>query len=111
MAHADFGGPVVFVTLDMEEAFRFCTDLLVLDRGMVIASGPKHQLFENPGSVAAARLTGCKNIEPARARRSDRLFIPGWNCELATSRNADTTVTHIGYRSHQMRFVSDEAGD
>jgi len=111
MALADFGGPVVFVTHDMEEAFRFCTDLLVLDRGMVIASGPKHQLFENPGVVAAARLTGCKNIEPATALRSDRLFIPGWNCELATSTKTDASVTHIGYRSHQMRFVSDEAGD
>jgi molybdate transport system permease protein len=111
IALADFSGPVVFVTHDMEEAFRFCTDLLVLDRGMVIASGPKHQLFENPGTVAAARLTGCKNIEPATALRSDRVFIPGWNCELATSRQADTAVTHIGYRSHQIRFVADEAGE
>src|SRR3569833_1765668 len=101
MAHADFGGPVVFVTLDMEEAVRFCTDLLVLDRGMVIASGPKHQLFENQEVVAAARRTGCKNIEPATALRSDRLFIPGWNCELATSTKTDASVTHIGYRSHQ----------
>jgi ABC-type sulfate/molybdate transport systems ATPase subunit len=40
-----FKGPVVFVTHDMEEAFRFCTNLLVLDRGNVIAGGPKHQLF------------------------------------------------------------------
>ena len=37
---SDFQGPVVFVTHDMEEAFRFCSDLLVLNEGRVIASGP-----------------------------------------------------------------------
>ena len=110
-ALAAFRGPVVFVTHDMEEAFRFCTDLLVLDRGRVIASGPKHQLFEDPGTVAAARLTGCKNIVPAVALRSNRIFVPAWNCELATSREVDATFTHMGYRSHQIRFVDNETGE
>jgi molybdate ABC transporter permease protein len=110
-ALADFRGPVVFVTHDMEEAFRFCTDLLVLDRGNVIASGPKHQLFEDPGSVAAARLTGCKNIVRAVAVGSDRISIPAWNCELTTTRSVDSALTHVGYRSHQIRFVNDGTGE
>ena len=58
----NYNGVVIFVTHDMEEAFRFCTDLLVLDGGQVIASGAKHKLFEQPRSVTTARLTGCKNI-------------------------------------------------
>lgn len=110
-ALADFSGPVVFVTHDMEEAFRFCTDLLVLDRGSVIASGPKHQLFEDPGTAAAARLTGCKNIVPAIALSSTRVSIPAWECELATSREVDAGLTYIGYRSHQVRFVENDGGD
>jgi len=109
-ALADFQGSVIFVTHDMEEAFRFCFDLLVLDRGSVIASGPKHQLFEDPGTVAAARLTGCKNIVRAVALRSDRISVPAWNCELATSRQVES-LTHIGYRSHQVRFVDSESGE
>jgi len=36
---AGYKGAVIFVTHDMEEAFRFCSDLLVLDNGKVIASG------------------------------------------------------------------------
>jgi molybdate ABC transporter permease protein len=110
-ALADFRGPVVFVTHDMEEAFRFCTDLLVLDSGKVIASGPKHQLFEDPGTVAAARLTGCKNIVQAVALGSDRISVPAWNCELATSKEVDAALTHIGYRSHQIRFVDNGTGE
>jgi len=106
-ALAGFRGPVLFVTHDMEEAFRFCTDLLVLDGGEVIASGPKHQLFEDPGTVAAAQLTGCKNIFQAAAISLRRVSVPSWNCELATSREVDATLTHIGYRSHQIRFVDE----
>jgi molybdate transport system permease protein len=59
---AEYNGAVLFVTHDMEEAFRFCADLLVLNCGRVIARGPKHELFERPKTVIAARLTGCKNI-------------------------------------------------
>lgn len=110
-ALADFRGPVVFVTHDMEEAFRFCTDLLVLDAGSIIASGPKHKLFEDPGSVAAARLTGCKNIAPARAIGPNRISVPAWNCELTTSRHVDEGLTHVGFRSHQIRFVDSELGE
>ena len=65
---------MLFVTHDMEEAFRFCSELVVLDGGRVIASGPKQELFERPRTVAAARLTGCKNIVAARTgwRGADR---------------------------------------
>ncbi len=110
-ALSDFRGPVVFVTHDMEEAFRFCTELLVLDGGSVIASGPKHRLFEDPGSVAAARLTGCKNVVPAKAIGPNRISVPAWNCELTTSREVNETLTHVGYRSHQIRFVENEVGE
>jgi molybdate transport system permease protein len=107
---AHFNGVVVFVTHDMEEAFRFCTDLLVLDRGLVIARGPKHQLFERPRTVAAARLTGCKNIAAARPAATDRLSVAAWECELETAAPVTDALTHVGYRSHQIIFQPNAAG-
>jgi molybdate transport system permease protein len=79
---SDYNRPVIFVTHDMEEAFRFCSDLLVLDDGQVIASGPKHQLFERPQTVVAAQLTGCKNIVAARRVNANRIAVEAWECEL-----------------------------
>ncbi len=99
---ADFNGAVVFVTHDMEEAFRFCTDLLVLDKGQIIARGPKHELFERPHSVAAARLTGCKNIVAARCVNSDLIAVGMWNCQLKSASEVPQALTHIGFRSHQI---------
>jgi len=99
---ADYNGAVIFVTHDMEEAFRFCSDLLVLDNGRVIASGPKHELFERPRTVVAARLTGCKNIVPARRVAPDRIAVDAWNCELHSAVSVPNMLTHLGYRSHQI---------
>jgi molybdate transport system permease protein len=102
---AEYRGAVIFVTHDMEEAFRFCSDLLVLDNGCVIASGPKHQLFERPQTVVAARLTGCKNIASARRIGADRIAVDAWNCELQTAVSVPDAVTHVGVRSHQIVFM------
>jgi molybdate transport system permease protein len=101
---ADFNGVVIFVTHDMEEAFRFCTDLLVLNHGAVIARGPRQALFEQPRTVATARLTGCKNIVAARRVGVDRVEVPAWNCDLVTASAVPEGLTHVGYRSHQIIF-------
>jgi molybdate transport system permease protein len=93
----------------MEEAFRFCSDLVVLDGGRVIASGPRRQLFERPETVAAARLTGCKNIVPAQRMAHDQVAVEAWDCQLVTSREVPGELTHVGFRSHQ--FVFQQAMD
>jgi molybdate transport system permease protein len=108
---AAYKGAVVFVTHDMEEAFRFCSELLVLDRGRVIASGPKHQLFERPQTVAGARLTGCKNVVAARRIASNRVEVDAWECALETAAPVPPSLTHIGIRSHQIAFQPPADGD
>jgi molybdate transport system permease protein len=99
-----YNGTVIFVTHDMEEAFRFCGDLLVLDNGRVIARGPKHELFERPRTVVSARLTGCKNIVPARRAADDRIDVDAWNCQLKAAVPISSNLTHVGLRSHQISF-------
>lgn len=106
---ADFHGPVVFVTHGMEEAFRFCTDLLVLNHGSVIAQGPKHELFEQPRTVAAARLTGCKNVVEAIRLGDHLIAVPAWNCRLSSAAPVPDTFSHLGYRSHQLLFQTPSA--
>ncbi len=105
-----YNGVVVFVTHDMEEAFRFCTELLVLDSGRVIASGAKHKLFEQPRSVTTARLTGCKNIVAAEVIRPDLISVEAWRSNLSLADSAEFPVRHIGYRSHHFRFQEKAIG-
>jgi len=107
---AGYRGVVIFVTHDMEEAFRFCSELLVLNQGRVLAVGPRQQLFENPRSVAAAQLTGCKNITGARKIDALSIAVPGWECDLRLAAPHQGPVDHVGYRSHYFRF-DQEDGD
>jgi len=104
---AKFQGAVLFVTHDMEEAFRFCSELVVLDSGRVIASGPRKELFERPRTVAAGRLTGCKNIVAARKVGDNRIAVDAWQCELRTECAVPDGLTHLGMRSHQITVAGE----
>jgi len=106
-----YNGVVIFVTHDMEEAFRFCTELLVLDAGRVIASGPKQALFEHPRSVITARLTGCKNIASASQIDATHILVEAWNCNLSLAAAASGAIQHVGYRSHHFRFQHNATGE
>lgn len=114
----NFKGPVLFVTHDMEEAFQFCSELAVVDRGRLLASGPRQKLFENPGSVTAARLTGCKNIAVCQADlmpgAKHAIYVPDWQTRLSLPAEVeDEVVSHavaLGYRSHHFRFQSETSG-
>jgi molybdate transport system permease protein len=95
----------------MEEAFRFCTGLIVLDHGRTIASGPRQALFEDPGSIVAAHLTGCKNVVPASRIDASHLRVEAWDCTLISSRAIDDATSAIGYRSHHFRFQQQAEGE
>ena len=107
----DYNGVVIFVTHDMEEAFRFCSELLVLDRGRVIASGPKHALFEQPRLIVTARLTGCKNIVAAEQTGASLVAVEAWGCGLSLTAPHTGAIRHVGYRSHHFRFQQNANGE
>lgn len=104
-------GAVIFVTHDMEEAFRFCSSLMVLDRGRIVASGPREQLFEDPRTTVAARLTGCKNIAAAAWVDTTHLRVETWGCTLTAEHTEGRKITHAGYRSHHFRFEEEASGE
>jgi molybdate transport system permease protein len=105
-----YEGVVVFVTHDMEEAFRFCQDLVVLDRGRVIAAGPKRDLFERPGTTAAARLTGCKNVFSAAMRDDGSIAVPALGISLTIGQPPRPDLTHVGIRARHLRMVEEGSG-
>ena len=59
---AGFGGTVLLVTHNRDEAYRLCRDMIVMDGGQVLRTGGTKEVFADPQSTTAARLTGCKNI-------------------------------------------------
>jgi molybdate transport system ATP-binding protein len=105
----DFDGFSVLVTHDRDEVFQFCDELIILDRGKVIAKGDTHELFENPKKVQVARLTGCKNISEVEVIDDFHLKSVDWGVTFETSEKISPNITHIGIRAHN--FAAAEKDD
>ncbi|MEM8614648.1 MAG: molybdate ABC transporter permease subunit [Cyanobacteria bacterium P01_H01_bin.105] len=105
-----YQGITLLVTHNLEEAYRVCDRLLVLDRGTTIAHGPKHHIFEQPRNVSVAQLTGCKNLSPALANGNHQVEVRHWQCLLQTLEPLPSNLTQIGIRAHQIDFLEQAHG-
>ena len=68
-----YQGVTLFITHNLEEAYRVCPKLLVVDQGKMIAHGRKQDIFEHPRNFRTAQLTGCKNFSRAVAMADGKL--------------------------------------
>lgn len=98
----EFQGDILMVTHSRDEVYRFCSQIHVLDRGKVVVSGQTRDVFQNPKAVAAARLTGCKNIVPVRRVDKHLLEVPEWKMHLKVNREIPDWVDCIGIRAHSL---------
>jgi molybdate transport system ATP-binding protein len=100
---AEFQGTILFVSHNRDEAYRICHKMLILDEGQITRAGERDEIFRSPRTVAAARLTGCKNIAPAEKTGNRRVFVRLWNLSLTTAIPVSGDITHVGIRAHHIR--------
>lgn len=67
---------VVFATNDYNEVFSICDRVSVLHNGVIMQTGTPREVFENPTSVAVARVTGRNNLIEARRITSSKTDTP-----------------------------------
>ncbi len=101
---AHYPGLTLFVSHNLEEAYRVCQRLLVLSAGKVVAVGPKQSIFDHPGTLAVAQLTGCKNLSTLQPTGEHALRALDWHCTLQTLEPVLPTHSHVGIRAHRLTF-------
>ncbi|MGL6340686.1 MAG: ATP-binding cassette domain-containing protein, partial [Waterburya sp.] len=99
-----YQGVTLFITHNLEEAYRVCPNLMIIDQGRAIASGTKQEIFEHPGNYRTAQLTGCKNFSRAVMINENQVKAVDWNCILETIEPIPKSLEHIGIRAHQLIF-------
>ncbi|AFY45034.1 molybdate ABC transporter permease subunit [Nostoc sp. PCC 7107] len=104
---ADYQGVALFVTHNMDEAYRVCPNLLVLEHGQAIHHGSKYDVFEHPASVSVAQLTGCKNFSRAVIQGTQKIQALDWGCHLDVVQPIPDELSHVGIRAHQLIFSPD----
>ncbi|MFP3344495.1 ATP-binding cassette domain-containing protein, partial [Halomonas sp. SIMBA_159] len=75
-----YEGVTLFITHNLEEAYRVCPNLVIIDEGKVIANGSKQDIFERPPNWRTAQLTGCKNFSRDVALEHNKISAIDWNC-------------------------------
>ena len=99
-----FPGPVVWVSHDQGEVYRNCPRVCVLADGKSAPAAGMAELMANPGTVTAARLSGCKNFVPVRPGPAPGLVeVPAWGLLLQCAAPWREGVTTLGLRAGYVR--------
>lgn len=97
----DYPGTVIFVSHSRDEIYRFSEEVLVMDGGKAVIQKTVKELFEHPQKVAAAKLTGCKNIEEIVWKDGKHLYVPGWDMVIPAGMGNVGDAQAIGIRAHE----------
>ncbi|MCR5663753.1 MAG: ATP-binding cassette domain-containing protein [Oscillospiraceae bacterium] len=95
-----YGREVLMVTHSREEAYTMSSRIAVMDQGRLLCVKDTKELFADPGSVAAAVLTGCKNIAEARKTGDHEVEVPAWGIRLETAQPVGDGLKAVGIRAH-----------
>ena len=79
-----------------------------MDGGQVLRTGTTKEVFADPRSTAAARLTGCKNILPCTRVDAHSVRLAGCESLLHLAAEVPEGCTAVGIRAHD--FVPCDAG-
>jgi molybdate transport system permease protein len=99
----NYRGSTLFVSHNLEEAYRVCEKLVVLANGSVAAQGPKEEIFRHPPTLEVARVTGCKNFSRARRLADGRVEAIDWGCTLRITQEQARPPEHVAIRAHHVR--------
>ena len=102
-----YEGVTLFITHKLEEAYRVCTNLLVLSEGKAIAYGSKADIFERPATFTVAQLTECKNFSRAQNIEPQKIEALDWGCTLCVVEPIPNPLTYVGIRAHHLIFPDD----
>ena len=95
---------ILMVTHSRDEIYRFCEHMLIVEDGRQAGFGATKEIFKNPGTPAAAKLTGCKNIEKIERVDDHTMVLSNWNTTVCVKGMIPENTTHIGIRAHYLRL-------
>lgn len=104
----DYNGNVIFVTHDIEEAFRVCDNIVVFDKGNALDNRNKIDLFKSPKSYAEAKLTGCKNLSPSKVSSSNKVYAESWGYEYTINSSITPPISYVGIRAHHIALANSD---
>ncbi len=96
---------VLMVSHSRDEIYQMCPRMAIMCLGGIEIAGSTKELFRNPVTVGAARLTGCKNLSRAEILSDHELYAADWGVRLHVADVITEGVTHVGLRAHDFAVM------
>lgn len=104
-----FDGTILYVSHDIDEALRFCDRIAVVQDGRIVEDASGDDLVNRPKSLAAIKLSGCKNATAIEYADSHHVRVPEWGITLELDSEVKPEVRYVGVRASYLQRV-DEPG-
>lgn len=99
----------IFVTHDINEAYRVCDEILVYDNGRAKDKREVQELFNNPNSYMEAKLTGYKNISRIKKVDNNKFYTIDFGIEFIANKSCNN-INYIAIRQENIQLTKDEKG-
>lgn len=101
-----YDGEVLMVTHSRDEVYKFCNNIVIIDKGNSILLGNTKEVFRDPKLMEAAMLTGCKNISRCKVVSSNEVYAIDWDITLEIEKEIPKEINYIGIRAHSFEIVN-----
>ncbi len=106
VALKEYLGDTIIVSHNRDEIYSLCENIAVMDAGSLILAGNTAEIFQKPVKLAAARLTGCKNISRAVKVSEYEVEALAWGIVLKTEERVSELIRYVGIRAHDIRLAN-----
>ena len=103
-----FDGSIMYVSHDIDEAYRLCDRIAVVDNGKIVSTGTPAETVGRPTSLAAMKLSGCKNMTSCEARNAHTVWCPEWGVELHVDEEVPENAIYLGVRASYLHLATDK---
>lgn len=104
-----FEGSILYVSHDIDEAFRFCDRIAVVNEGHLEEIDTKDRIIADPQTLATIRLSGCKNTTEATYIDERHAFLPKWNITITSTRPLSPEIKYCGMRAKFIEYADNIA--
>ena len=103
----DYGRTALYVSHNKDEVYRIADKIAVYNQGKIQIIDGKQEIFNRPGNVDAAKLTGCNNISKARKMSRNRVYAIDWGLELESGEMVQEDLKYIGIYGNNLDISND----
>ena len=101
-----FDGSIMYVSHDIDEAYRLCDRIAVVDNGKIESIGTPGETVGRPSSLAAMKLSGCKNMTRCEYCGPHTVWCPEWGVELAVDEEVPENAIYLGVRASYIHLAT-----